>query len=592
VILFELNEEQIIAVKQQGHVLLTACPGSGKTRVIIHKLAFELSLLDNNSKRKILALTFTNRAADEIIHRLNTLGINRSSRLWTGTLHSFCFEWIIKPFSSYLPELKNGFSIADEVFCSNIIDELKSKYGINAIEQVLTRFNRDGSLVERRSIYRNLLNEYHKILKQKKYIDFDILLLYSYKLLDQFPKISITLANIFSLICVDEYQDTQDLLYAIIGKIIKAGSGKSNLFLVGDLDQAIYASLGGVAKEKSEIINEIQNENVTSLSLTGNYRSSQKIIDFYSRFQTQKINIKAVGDNVKKQGLISHNTSISFGDIPLEIARLIKISLNKGIPEDEICVLVPQWWLITSITRTLRTLLPDVHFDASGLAPMSRNRENIWYKLSRLFLSEPNPKLYFIRYKWANELIENFIEITNNEFRVEFRDPKKLLRLVNSLKSDKTEGIDYLEDVFNQFCVVVGLNIFAHPELKERKDLYFETVRKRLSDDQFKVPSDIDSFKSYYREMTGITINTCVGVKGEEFETVIAFGLLNGYIPHWNEIFHGDPVVASKKLLYVICSRAKSNLHLISETGRATKRGEALIITPELDGLEYEFDFV
>nr|WP_284040508.1 3'-5' exonuclease [Sphingobacterium sp. lm-10] len=92
--------------------------------------------------------------------------------------------------------------------------------------------------------------------------------------------------------------------------------------------------------------------------------------------------------------------------------------------------------------------------------------------------------------------------------------------------------------------------------------------------------------------MTGVVINTCVGVKGEEFETVIAYGLLNGYIPHWNEIFSGNAIEASKKLLYVICSRAKTNLHLISETGRKTKKGDALLITPELENVVFEYDVV
>ena len=89
-----------------------------------------------------------------------------------------------------------------------------------------------------------------------------------------------------------------------------------------------------------------------------------------------------------------------------EISKLIQLSLDKGITEDEICVLVPQWWLITSVSKKLRTALPNVNFDASGLAPMSRNRENIWYKLSRLFLTEPSPKIYSARYRWATELIE------------------------------------------------------------------------------------------------------------------------------------------------------------------------------------------
>src|SRR6185312_2876274 len=152
------------------------------------------------------------------------------------------------PYSCYLPELKNGFSIADETFCSDLIRELKEKYGLKQIDPVNTRFNRDGSFVEPKSVQKKLLKEYHEILNQRKQIDFELLLYYSYRILTTYPKIQKTLSNLFKLICVDEYQDTQDLLYAIITTIIKAGKDSTSLFLVGDTDQAIYASLGGVAK--------------------------------------------------------------------------------------------------------------------------------------------------------------------------------------------------------------------------------------------------------------------------------------------------------------------------------------------------------
>jgi len=588
-ILDKLNDEQKLAVQQDGNVLLTACPGSGKTRVIIHKLAYEVSRLEEGSKKRIAAVTFTVRASEEIFRRLNALGIN-SEKIWSGTLHAFCLEWILKPYSCYLPELKNGFSIADETFCSDLIGELKEKYNLKQIDPVNLRFNRDGSFVEPKSIQKKLLKEYHEILKQKKLIDFELLLYYSYLILSTYPKIQKTLSNIFKLICVDEYQDTQDLLYAIISTIIKAGSGNTSLLFVGDTDQAIYASLGGLAKSMDEIQTELNGMPITPLTLTGNYRSTQRVIDFYRHFQTQSIEIEAVGSNAATEGLITLNKSIHSSKIVDEIARLIQISLDNGIPEDEICVLVPQWWLITSVSKKLRATLPDVNFDASGLAPMSRNRENIWYKLSRLFLTEPNPKIYSSRYRWASELIENFTVITNTEFIEKYRIERNLLRLINSIKSKETEGIDYLVDCFDQFLSAVEIDYTKYPQLVENRKLFFDNIESRLNDPDFKVPSDIQSFKSFYREMTGVIINTCVGVKGEEFETVIAYGLLYGYIPHWNDVFFGDPTDASKKLMYVICSRAKTNLHLISETGRTTKTGKPLIINPELASKIFEYD--
>lgn len=587
----KLNNEQRTAVQQEGNVLLTACPGSGKTRVIIHKLAYELSKIEEYGKKRVIALTFTVRASEEIFRRLNAMGIN-SNRIWSGTLHSFCFEWIIKPYSCYLPELKNGYSIADETFCSDLIDGLKEKYNLKQIDPVNLRFNRDGSFAEPKSIQKNLLKEYHTILRSKKLIDFELLLYYSYRILISYPKIQKTLSNLFKLICVDEYQDTQDLLYAIISLIIKAGKGNTSLFLVGDTDQAIYASLGGVARNMEEIKLEIENLPISPLTLTGNYRTCQRIIDFYSHFQTQKIKIEAVGRNATDRGYITFNDRIHHSDIVVEIARLIQLSLDKDIPEDEICVLVPQWWLITSVSKKLRAILPNVNFDASGLAPMSKNRENVWYKLSRLILTGPNPKIYSLRYRWATELIDNFRSATVTELNEKYTNERAFLKLVNSINSIETEGIDYLNDCFDQFLHAIEIDYLAYPQLVESRILFFDSIQRRLDDPVFKIPSDIQSFKSFYKEMTGVIINTCVGVKGEEFETVIAYGLLNGYIPHWNEIFSGNATDASKKLMYVICSRAKTNLHLISETGRKTKKGDALKITPELNSIIFNYDVV
>jgi len=166
------------------------------------------------------------------------------------------------------------------------------------------------------------------------------------------------------------------------------------------------------------------------------------------------------------------------------------------------------------------------------------------------------------------------------------------LRLINSINSDKEEGIDYLEDCFNKFLETVEIDYMNFPILVENRKVFFENIQNRLDDPTFKVPSDVKSFKSFYREMTGVVINTCVGVKGEEFETVISFGLLKGYVPHWNDIFANNGHDTAMKLLYVICSRAKTNLHLISERGRKTKKGTLLDTTPELRSLKFHYDKV
>ena len=118
----KLTVEQREAVTYSGNLLITACPGSGKTRVLTHKVAFELDNL-SNPKQYVVALKFTNRATDEIKERIDKLNIN-TEQLWAGTIHSFCLDWIIKPYAGYHKLLKNGFNIADTAFTDNLMRKL------------------------------------------------------------------------------------------------------------------------------------------------------------------------------------------------------------------------------------------------------------------------------------------------------------------------------------------------------------------------------------------------------------------------------------------------------------------------------------
>jgi len=122
----DLNEEQELAILEKESLLLIACPGSGKTRTLTYKIAYELSLL-KSLNQFIIALTYTNVAADEIKERIDILGVN-TSKLWIGTIHSFCLEWILRPYSLYLENLKNGFQILNSSDSQKIITELCKPY--------------------------------------------------------------------------------------------------------------------------------------------------------------------------------------------------------------------------------------------------------------------------------------------------------------------------------------------------------------------------------------------------------------------------------------------------------------------------------
>ena len=318
-----LNDQQIEAVVEPGNVLLTACPGSGKTRALTYKIAYELERL-TNSKKIIIAVTFTNRAADEIKKRIRNLNAD-DTNLWASTIHSFCLEWILRPYMCYLDELKNGFSISDEYNSERLINELKENYGLRFFDSVSTRYLPNGEKEE--TLFDNLIDEYHEIISSDKLIDFDQILHYSHKLISTYPKISETLKNMFQLICVDEYQDTQLLQYAILSQIMKGASGNCKMFMVGDSDQAIYGSLGGVAKSLVEIEEEFKTTFINK-ELSGNYRSNQQIIDYYRNFQTSTLEIKAVGTNADDSSIITFNKTVH---------KDVLVEFKKGnLPEDGI----------------------------------------------------------------------------------------------------------------------------------------------------------------------------------------------------------------------------------------------------------------
>ncbi len=575
-----LNKQQKRAVKAQGNVLLTACPGSGKTRALTHKIAYELEKIVD-FKKKIIAVTFTNRAADEIKKRIRVFNIV-DNNLWAGTIHAFCLEWIVRPYMCYSDELRNGFTISDEFNTESLINDFKKKYQLKYFTPITTRYLPSGEPEEIE--HRELIDEYHDHLKNEKLIDFDQILHHAHQLLKNFPLIAETLKSLFHLVCVDEYQDTQQLQYAIFAKIMKARNGSCKMFMVGDADQAIYGSLGGIAKSHKEIEEEFKVK-FENKELSGNYRSNQQIINYYRNFQTTNIDIEALGNNSEEPAIITYNNTVHKDDVSEHIAQLIQEKLEAGIPENEICVLAPTWYMIIPMGRKLKTLLPDVNFDAIGLSPLLKNKENIWFKIARLFLVAPSPNTFIVRKRWASELINEMRDIDLPIFEDSEFKSKKILKLINSINSKKTDGLEFLEECFNNLIGGLNINIKESEYLLLHWDSFFTGAKERLEKPEFNMAKDIESFKRMFRHESGIVVNTCHGIKGEEFDTVIAFGLLHGKLPNWND---KTPNIA-EKLLYVICSRAKRELHLVSERGWTTNWGKPYNPTAQLNAVEYEY---
>ncbi|WP_110675063.1 ATP-dependent helicase [Salinicola sp. RZ23] len=585
----KLSVEQHAAVYCNGNAYVTACPGSGKTRALTARIAKCVEELTHKNN-KVLAVTFTNRAADEIKTRLEENYTIESGRVWAGTIHSFVLEWLIKPYASYSEMLNSGCSIADDFETRKILNKLKVDKGLRIFDDVNTAFNRQGVVENLNVRAKEVEQEYRQILSLRKKIDFDQSLYFAFQLMEMLPEIAQTLSNVFAHICVDEVQDTQDLQYAILAKIFNESHKKPSLFIVGDENQAIYGGIGGKSLSLAELNAEFMGSNITQFTFSDNYRSTQRLVDYFSVFRGVQGGLsKAAHRN--EQGTISFfNQSVGKDYLAGTISGLIQDELNKGTNENDICVIAPQWAPIRSMTKKLITLLPQVKFDAPALSPFYGQQDNFWLIVSKLVLTEPSGRLLSARVRWANQLLSRLVE---SHHQARDLTAKKLLKVINSFHSDTVLGTEYLKECFEFLLDELNIDLSHDLLLKEQFELFFEKAASNIENNNDQYEDTVVALKSFFKESSGVVVNSCHGIKGEEYKAVIAFGLLKGYIPHWNDIINQPAQVgrdAESKMLYVIASRAKERLFLFAEYGRRTQGGKPYETSNMLNTYNYQYD--
>ncbi|MDP3311913.1 ATP-dependent helicase [Lutibacter sp.] len=288
-----LNESQKAAVlHKNGPMIIIAGAGSGKTRVLMYRIAHLMS--EKVDAFNILALTFTNKAAREMKNRIaSVVGISEAKNLWMGTFHSI-FARILRSEGEHLgfPQNFTIYDTQDAVkLITSIIKEMQLDKELYKPKQVLGRISAfKNSLITVRAYYANpelieadkmaqrpkigeIYQEYVNRCFRSGAMDFDDLLLRTNELLTRFPAVLAKYQNRFRYILVDEYQDTNHSQYLIV----KALADRfQNICVVGDDSQSIYAFRGANIKN---ILNfQRDYDNVQIFKLEQNYRSTNNIV--------------------------------------------------------------------------------------------------------------------------------------------------------------------------------------------------------------------------------------------------------------------------------------------------------------------------
>ena len=345
----DLNKEQRRAViHKDGPLMVIAGAGSGKTRVLTHRIIHLLK--EGVNPFNILSLTFTNKAAKEMRNRIeNIIGNSISKNLWMGTFHSV-FSRILR-FESEKINYPRNFTIYDtedsKQLIKSIIKELnldKDIYKTGLIRNRIStlknnfityqKYNENKELalqdqIAKRIEFGTIYQTYQIRCHKASAMDFDDLLIKTYELLELFPELLEKYQQKFKYILIDEYQDTNHIQYLIVKKL---ASKFMNICVVGDDAQSIYSFRGANIQNILNFKNDYPNH--TSYKLEQNYRSSSTIVEAANSIiknNEKQIQKTIWTDNPKGEKIIVVKTTSDNDEGRLVANTISEIQMRKQV---------------------------------------------------------------------------------------------------------------------------------------------------------------------------------------------------------------------------------------------------------------------
>ncbi len=579
-----LNEEQIKACfHEKGPALVLSGAGTGKTRVLTYRICF---LITNNvPPDRILALTFTNKAADEMKERIKDLLKEDARKIWMGTFHSLGYR-ILREWGKII-DIPENFAVYDREDSKKILKDILGKgESLSLWVEKISKI-RNG-LIAPLTYEKKIVQKYIESLRKNKALDFDDLLLLLLELFKKDKNVINYYQDKFLHILVDEYQDTSFIQY----KILKILSKKNrNLFVVGDEDQSIYAFRGARIENVFDIIKDFPD--IKIYRLEKNYRSHEIIL-------------KAANY------LISHNKGRMGKNLWTEIKKGEKIKIIEAKDEREeaekVCEIIknkkPSEVLILYRTnaqsRPIEEIfnLKGIPYQVVGTLKFFERREIKDFISYLKFIVNPYDYVSFER------LIESpkrgVGEVTQKKLK-EIADKKGISILeamgekefLKGLSTDLKKEIKKLRELSeyirfnleNLTCLEIAERIYEEVEfIKHLKkistdNLNFESRYENLMElfasmREFVLKEEKPTLTNYLQntllrvEEENIkkdlfTLMTVHNAKGLESETVIITGLEEGLFPHFLSLENDREIEEERRLFYVALTRAKREIYLL-----------------------------
>ena len=613
-ILQNLNDEQKLPASTiDGVILVTAGAGSGKTRMLTHRIAHMVKELEINPNN-ILAITFTNKAANEMKERLEKM-IDDIEDMWVCTFHAMCSK--ILRYNINLLGYTKSFSIYGDTESNRVIKRIIESHGYKSLngnsgdDANLAKTlawhisNAKNHLLSPEEYSRNILDkkkceiittvyaEYESELFKANALDFDDLLVKCYELLKKFPETREYYQHKFKYIHVDEFQDTNTSQYELV-KLL-AGDNK-NIFAVGDEDQCIYSWRGAVVENVKGLT--IDYPNCKVFKLEQNYRSTKKIINLANKLI--KNNQNRIDKNLWTSNEDGSEIELkqTYNDIEEAEAIAEKIEYfvrHEGWKYSDFAILMR----VNSLSRIIeeKLLTYNIPYKVYGGFKFFERKEVKDTTAYLYLLANPNDTEATIRMlgfpkKGIGETSIEQLGMIANDNNVSIMDIIKSPEtysvakgLANKLAPIR-ELFETLEskkdtmplDEFVEFVIkTVGIKeaIGTKTEEDETKcqnvDAFLQSVtefanaNEGLGIDEFlqsiTLMRDIDSMSEEDNFVSLITVHAA---KGLEFNGVFLIGLNDGLFPLSRAINSTNPneLEEERRLMYVAITRAKKKLFI------------------------------
>ncbi|MBI1869560.1 MAG: UvrD-helicase domain-containing protein [Chlamydiae bacterium] len=618
-LLKDLNPAQKQAVEStEGPLLILAGAGSGKTRVITYRIAYLLSLGIDPSR--ILAVTFTNKAAEEMSKRVKrlveetpALQIRSSDGLWIGTFHSTCVKILRRQIERL--GYRNDFMIYDNQDQMHVVKECLKKLNMSdkefrpqfilghisgAKNQLLDSKAYQQSIG---SFFEQKVSEvytlYQKLLKSNNALDFDDLILNTVVLFSQHPEVLKLYQDRFQYIMIDEYQDTNHAQYRLINLLAAV---HQNICVVGDPDQAIYRWRG--ADFKNLLNFEDDYSNCTEVVLDENYRSTQNILNASNhliRFNRQRKEknlwtqqapgalisyfngsneheevdfvINSI-ERLKRQGEFSYQDMVVFYRTHAQ-SRVFEDGLRRsGIPyqivgglsfyqRKEIKDMVAYLRLIEGFGDSV-SFKRVVNVPPRGIGEATIEKLEKWRSEMGVSLLEAalrSREVESLSSK-TRQTLESFAQLINK-----FKELKETLS-PPALMTQWVEEIHYFEEAQKSDPLTAEGridNIKEFVSFAQEYVLDFESPTLGGFLEGISLVSNMDQWADEGEKLTLMTLHSA---KGLEFSIAFIVGLEEGIFPHASSGFDEDELEEERRLLYVGMTRAKNRLSLSSVNSR------------------------